>query len=328
MTQSLKELTNLYIGDGSQGFSKSINILDTSAELITDKNISKYLNKQTTTAYTSLNDLGQYAWATEFKHLLDISANITYIPPQQTTQGDELTSDDHIKLLLENYSCITSRTIAGLDSFKNQFANQFLKLQSQRQTEDCQLWVVGCSHTIGAGVSPAERYATLVANQLTLPCTLLAFSGTSIEWAADQILRSDIRSGDTVFWGITSNGRLSYCSRTGLKHVTASTYNTDAQLKDQVSIDRLDNIDLLYHNVRFVHQVINKCRGIGAQLFMLEVTKNPILSPFLYGLNNYDVGVNYYENFVDYGRDGEHPGAEQHKIYAKKFLDMYYKNYD
>jgi hypothetical protein len=328
MTQSSNELTNLYIGDGSQSFSKSIKLLDTSAELITNKNLVKYLNKTTNTAYTSLNDLGPCAWANEFKHLLDIALNITYIPTVDKPIGDELTSIDHIQLLLENYCFVADRTINGLDSFKTNFENNFLKLQSQRQTETQQIWVVGCSHTIGAGISPAERYATLVAKELNLPCSLLAFSGTSIEWAADQILRSDIRSNDIVCWGITSNGRLSYYSRDRLNHVTASTYNKDPKLNNRVSIDRLDNIDLLYHNVRSIHQVIDKCRSIGARLFMLDITKNPILSPFLYELDNYDTGVNYYEDFVDLGRDGEHPGPEQHKIYAKKFLDMYYKNYD
>jgi hypothetical protein len=59
---------------------------------------------------------------------------------------------------------------------------------------------------------------------------------------------------------------------------------------------------------------------------MLDVTKNPVLSTFLYGLDNYAQGIAYYEDFVDFGRDGQHPGPEQHKIYAKKLLDMYYAN--
>jgi hypothetical protein len=324
MTQSLNELVNLYIGDGSRSFSKSITLLDSSAELVTDKNLIKYLNKKTTTAYTSLNDLGQYAWGKEFKQLLDISCNITYVPPAQPAISDKLISLDHIELLLNNYVCGSGKAISGLTSFKEKFATQFLKLHSQRCTEGQQMWAVGCSHTVGAGISPQDRYATLISNELQLPCTVLAFNGTSIGWAADQILRSDIRPNDIVFWGITSNGRLSYHSRDRLINITASTYTTDPQLKHQVSIDKLDDINLLYNNVRSVHQVINKCRSVGAKLFMLDVTKNPILTTFLYDLPNYSTGVDYYEEFVDFARDGEHPGPEQHKIYANKFLDMYY----
>jgi len=240
--------------------------------------------------------------------------------------GNELTADDHTELLLNNYCTVTGKTVTGLDSFKNRYADKFLKLHSQRFTDAQQIWVVGCSHTVGAGVSPSARYATLVANQLNLPCTVLAFSGSSIEWAADQILRSDIRANDIVFWGITSNGRISYYAREGLIHVTASTYSTDAKLNDQVPVGNLDNINRLYHNVRSVHQVINKCRGIAAQLYLLDITKNPVLSTFLHGLDNYTQGIAYYEDFVDFGRDGVHPGPEQHKIYAKKLLDMYYAN--
>jgi hypothetical protein len=326
MTQSLNELTNLYIGDGSQSFSKSVNLLDSTAELVTAKNIAKYLNKKTTTAYTSLDDLGHCAWGIEFKQLLDASLNITYVKPAYTDSCDELTSNDHIKLLLENYSFVAGRSIVGLESFKKHYADDFLRLQSRRQTDGQQIWVVGCSHTVGVGISPTERYATLISNQLNLPCSLLAFSGSSIEWAADQIIRSDIRPNDIVFWGITSNGRLSYYTRERLVHVTSSTYDTEKKLNDRVPIGSLDNINMLYHNVRFVHQVINKCQSVGAQLFMLDITKNPILSTFLYGIDNYTQGIAYYENFIDFGRDGAHPGPEQHKIYAKKFLDMYYKN--
>jgi hypothetical protein len=326
MTQSLNELVNLYIGDGTSSFSKSVKLIDSSAELVTDTNLTKYLNKKTTTAYTSLRDLGQYAWAVEFKQLLDTATNITYVPPVQLQSEDELTADDHTELLLDNYCAITGRTVTGLDSFMNRYAGKFLKLHSQRQTDNQQIWTVGCSHTLGTGISPSERYATLVAKELNLPCMLLAFSGASIEWAADQILRSDIRANDIVFWGITSNGRISYYAREGLVHVTASTYTTNTKLNDQVPVGSLDNVDRLYHNVRSVHQVINKCRSVGAQLYMLDVTRNPVLSTFLHGLDNYTQGIAYYEDFVDFGRDGKHPGPGQHKIYAKKLLDMYYAN--
>jgi hypothetical protein len=240
--------------------------------------------------------------------------------------GNELTDDDHTELLLNNYCAVTGRTVTGLNSFANRYAGEFLKLHGQRQTDTQQIWVVGCSHTLGAGIGTSARYAALVAKSLNLPCTVLASSGTSIEWAADQILRSDIRANDIVFWGITSNGRISHYARDGLVHVTASTYITNAKLNNQVPMGNLDNIDRLYHNVRSVHQVVNKSRNVGAQLYMLDVTKNPVLSTFLYGLDNYAQGIAYYEDFVDFGRDGQHPGPEQHKIYAKKLLDMYYAN--
>lgn len=325
MNPSSNGLVNLYIGNGGRDFVKSVLVLHPAAELITDKNLSNYLSKKTEVAYTSIDDLSNNAWQPEFKQLLDSSTNITYIPGVPEI-GDKLTPIDHLEILLENYCVITRRTITGLPSFKHKYKETFLKLQNPRATNEKQMWVVGCSNTMGAGVRPGERYGALLSNELNLPATFLAFSGSSIDWAADQILRADIRSGDLVFWGITSNGRLSYWGREGLVHVTSSTYYTDSTLRQRVPVDYLDNFNLLARNVQSIHQVINHCQRIDAQLYMLDITKNPVLSIFLNGTDNYDLGINCYENFVDLARDNSHPGPEQHKIYAKKFLDMYYKN--
>lgn len=311
-------IDNLYIGNIKSAFAQKVKQIDPNAVLITENNLFKI--GDIPTAYTCVGDLGGHAWTVEFKNLLDSSTNITYIPPVDNDTTDDLTDNDHTKLLLENYRITTGRSITGLDDFVNAYNKSFLKLHSQRKTSSKQIWVVGCSNTNGVGyVDINERYGNLLSNELNLPATFLSKNGSSIEWATDQILRADIQSGDIVFWGITHNSRFAYHSREELLHVNPYSINKN------IPIARLDDFDLIYHNVKSIHQVIKKCQQQNIELFMLDILPNTALKPFLYKLENYDVGVDYCGKFVDFGRDGEHAGPEQHKIFAKKFLTMYNK---
>jgi hypothetical protein len=313
------KIDNLYIGDINSAFAQKVKQIDPSAVLITKNNLFKL--DHVLTAYTCIGDLEKYAWTVEFKNMLDSSNNITYIPSSDIDTNDELTDNDHTKLLLENYRITTGRNIAGLEEFVNKYSASFLNLHNQRHSDNKQIWIAGCSNTNGIGyVDIGERYGDLLSAELNLPATFLSKNGSSISWVADQILRADIHSGDIVFWGITHNSRLTYHARDTLLHI--NPYSIDKK----IPISRLDNFDLLYHNVKSIHQVIKKCQQQNIKLFMLDILPNPLLKPFLYKLENYDVGVEYYGKFIDFGKDGEHAGPEQHKIFAKKFLTMYNNN--
>jgi hypothetical protein len=313
------KIDNLYIGDINSAFAQKVKQIDPSAVLITENNLFKL--GHVSTAYTCIGDLGQHVWNVEFKNLLDSSTNIVYVTSTDIDVDDELTDNDHTKLLLENYRLTTGRDIAGLEEFVNKYSTSFLNLHNKRKTDNKQIWIVGCSNTNGIDyVNVGERYGDILSAELDLPATFLSKNGSSIEWAADQILRSDIRSSDIVFWGITHNSRLTYHTRDILLHINPYSINK------KIPISRLDDFDLLYHNVKLIHQVIKKCQQQNIKLFMLDILPNPLLKPFLYKLENYDVGVEYYGKFIDFGKDGEHAGPEQHKIFAKKFLTMYNNN--
>lgn len=314
----MSTIANLYVGDTTTEFAQRVKQVDPGAVLVTEHNISKLDTIKT--AYTSIGDLGSLAWGIEFKQLLDASTAITYIPGVVADAGNELNDTDHTKLLLENYKLTTGKDIAGLDGLVGCYSANFLNVHAGRQTDNKQIWIVGCSNTNGIGyVDVGQRYGDLLSAELNLPATFLSKNGSSIDWACDQILRADIKSNDIVFWGITHNSRITYYSREKLLHINPYS------ITRQIPLARLDDFDLLYRNVRCIHQVINKCQQQNIKLFMLDILPNPLLKPFLYKLENYDVGVEYYGKFVDFGQDGEHAGPEQHKIFAKKFLTMYNK---
>ena len=325
MPHSLNEphrIFNLYVGDTSAEFAKKVTAIDSSAMLVTDKNLIKVVSSYVPSAYTSINDLGEYL---NFKKLLDLSANITYIPPTRLNTTDTLDISDYTKLLLENYIIDTGRKINDSDSLVAKYNAKFLRLDSRRQTSNQQIWIVGCSNAEGTHVLPEERFGSILSTTLNLPASWIAKSGTSIQWASDQIVRADIQSGDIVFWGLTSNNRKPYYDRDQLIRVTPHTYVKNKSFDQIVPMEQLDSIDILYQNVTAIQRAISRCQSANAKLFIIDTVANPLLKPFLYKIKNYDPGVAYYNTYIDFGSDGSHPGPEQHKIFAKNLLNLYNK---
>jgi hypothetical protein len=200
-----------------------------------------------------------------------------------------------------------------------------LTLADQRQDECAtQLWCVGCSITHGVGISADERYGVVIADHLKLPVSFLTASGSSIEWAADQICRSDIRSGDIVVWGLTSHYRLSYYELNSLKHIHSGMYRINPSLKDTVPPARLDSDDNFYHQLTDVFKVINFCNKVGVTLILANLLDDLIPKyitnhPGFIQLNakpNCDPEI----MFKDLGTDKVHPGPKMHRYYADKIL--------
>jgi hypothetical protein len=199
-----------------------------------------------------------------------------------------------------------------------------LDLADERKTERTQLWVAGCSISHGIGVDPDQRYGQLLSEQLDLPVSFLTRGGSSIQWAADQILRSDIRSGDTVVWGLTGFCRFPYYSHGHVRHILTTYYELHPEFNQVINIERLDEDNMVYQSLRHIHAVINFCKKIQARLFLfgllidnhtLKWTADlPNYTQF-YGCFGFDQGL-----FQDLGTDNEHPGPGMHQWYCNQML--------
>lgn len=200
-----------------------------------------------------------------------------------------------------------------------------LTLADQRQSNiQPQLWCVGCSISHGVGINADERYGVLIANSINIPISFLTASGSSIEWAADQICRSDIRPGDIVVWGLTSHYRLSYYSSNLLCHVHAGMYKINSRLAENVPPARLDSEDNLYHQLTDVFKVINFCDKIGARLIIANILDDIIPTyikdyPGFVQLNS-NPNRDAEKMFIDLGADQVHPGPKMHRYYADEIL--------
>jgi hypothetical protein len=210
----------------------------------------------------------------------------------------------------------------------------FLNLTDSRKTDSHQLWIAGCSFAHGIGIQREQRFGHLLAEKLNLPVSYLTRPGTSISWAADQILRSDIKKNDVVVWALTGAGRFTFLDdKNILYHIGAANYKDVAIVKNYINEKLLASNHMLYESFTHIGQVKNYLDKIGAEFILAvmplngqehdlqtiaftEDIKNSIV---LFDQNDY--------SFIDYGFDRIHPGPLHHKWYAdqiySKYTDLY-----
>jgi hypothetical protein len=147
-----------------------------------------------------------------------------------------------------------------------------------------------------------------------MPLTNLAVRGSSIPFAADQLLRSDIREKDLIVWGLTYRNRLSYIVDGKLEHINA--HNVSGYTDQHIDFVPLvaDDHNLQYQSLIHIHQVINFANKIKANILLVGLCCDPVDELFLKMLSCYLSLPT--KKFVDWGTDGRHPGPNQHKIYA------------
>lgn len=210
----------------------------------------------------------------------------------------------------------------------------FLNLKDTRKTDDSQLWIVGCSFAHGLGVMKEQKFGQILADKLNLPVSFLTQPGTSIAWAADQILRSDIKKGDVVVWALTGASRITFLDdKNILYHIGVGNYNDFPIVGNFINKNFLVSNHMLYESFTRICQVTNYLNKIGAKFILAvmplngqehdlqtiaftETIKNSVV---LFDQNDY--------SFIDLGTDRLHPGPLHHQWYADqiylKFKNLY-----
>lgn len=327
----MQKLT-IFLGDVGSYLSTVAKTHDESACLLDRDNYKKIIDlklKNSTTVYTSLGDFpGDIAVVYDILLKAD---TIFYCPPEQW-------SDNKLLDLADPGSSIQGLTEILLsllpDSVTiNNFVASWIDpnpLVDSRKTQSNQIWVAGCSVSHGTGVAADEKYGSLISKTLNLPCSFLTRDGSSIDWAADQILRSDIKENDLVIWGITSPERLTYIHNNQLlKGLGVNAYRVNPEYKKIVSPEILYSQQTIYRHFYALQQVINFCNKVNAKLFLvgilfgsysflsfLKSQKNYIHIPYRIIVSSSDISI----EFIDTGTDHTHPGPLQHKQYKDIIL--------
>lgn len=311
-------MITIYLGDTTEYLSTLAYKQDPNARLVTEKDIDNLIDG---TYYTSIGDLGNLY---NLGKLLQQADKIIYAPPpnNQWTGGEPMKkwTEDYLKNFsfkcdVKNYEILVSDSSA------------MTRLVDQRKTEDCQIWIAGCSISHGVGVEPKNRYGIILSDLLKLPASFLTYGGSSISWAADQIMRSDIRHGDVVIWGLTSDNRIPYYTNDDIRHVNLSTYLKDREFEKILPLDELCSKNTFYRNLISVFQVSNFCQKINATLIFASLLDNDVI-PHLRNFPNLIVLSNLWgreatEFFLDLGSDSTHPGPISHKFYANEIYKKY-----
>jgi hypothetical protein len=262
--------------------------------------------------------------------LLDRADEIFYFPKENNDSFElsTATSRGYLEYLLllvkQNGRTIKLSTQLLGNDIILQNTDRILNLTAHRAVNNTQLWTAGCSYTYGVGVKSTENYPVLLSNMLEIPLTNLAKSGSSIPWSADQILRSDIKKGDTIIWGLTAKDRINWGITDLHNNINIFSYSVCKDLETRFPKRLLlDTDNSLYQFLTHIHQVINFCQKIKAKLLIvgLLVAAEDLL--YLHDLPEYYQYFNK-DNFkhIDFGTDKLHPGPLQHQDYARAIYEQ------
>jgi hypothetical protein len=320
----------VYVGDVGDYLANIAKESDPTATLVDSSN---YQNLRAGTYYTSVGDFKKL---TDFFNTLNQSDIVKYCPPdvwKRSSSFAKYSMQYWTEECLLNILCDPEKTIEGFVP-SNTLKHKMLTLRDTRKTHEQQLWIAGCSISNGAGVAEFEDYGSLVAAKLNQPVSFLTESGSSIKWAADQILRSDIRSGDTVFWGVTSIGRFSFWDDISqdlvFVNVNNIDYNNIVSLRKSITPNYLASEHMEYEAITSIYSVCNFCNKNNIKLVIASLL--PGVEKYLHDLKNFisitNIGGSDHDNrFLDLGDDNDHPGPITHQYYAKKMLVKYQQMY-
>lgn len=314
---------NLYFGSNDSELAQRATQADPKAFLIDHSNYAEFLSNppvDNVTVYTSLGDLPKISKDKFIIHqLLDLADEIYYVRHESWPNPESQIYIESILFSLQQQK----NNVYNLDLL-NYSTESYTKLVDVRRADQPQLWIAGCSVSHGVGVDLTQRYGQLVADQLQMPVSFLTEGGSSIAWAVDQLVRSDIRAGDIVILGATDEVRFPYWTTDNqVWHVTPTHQNQNHRLSytnlTTNLIDRLITDDnCFYQSIIRIHQLVNFCSKINAKLLIAGLLCSPKMALHSHNLKNFV----YYKNlqspncYIDLGTDNRHPGIQQHQLYA------------
>lgn len=322
-----------FVGDTGSYLATQAREYDPMAQLIDHTNYEEFLSGRlcATTIYTSLGDFNGNLPG--FYQVIRSCSKIVYAPPTSWSDGQEIDltiPTTCVQGLTENLLLLAADQIDIENIEACYFYPQVNPLVDTRKLSDSQLWIAGCSISHGVGVESNQRYGQLVANELDLPVSFLTMGGSSVAWSADQILRSDLRAGDILVWGITGTFRTHYIKDKLLHQILINSYQKTKEITQIVPLDTLVSENTVYHNLYSIEQVINFCKKCQVKLVLLGLlTGNDMLRYLKTQPNYFNFPYKFdflnnipYIQYLDFGSDNKHPGPKQHQQYAEFVLQI------
>lgn len=315
----------IFVGDVTEYLYKIAFAHDSEARLLTHENCEQLLLPGT--YFASLGDFFNYK---SFVDVLDQADELIYCPPDEWSDIDPHGVSDMRKWTEHclYYFRHCNKKVQGITFAPPVDAEAILSLADQRRTDDCQLWIAGGSDSHGVGVEKDQRYGELLARSMNLEVSFLTAEGASLEWACDQISRSDLRPGDTVILATVPEYRLPFFHEHRLYHVTAWLYTIKPKFQNLHPMCLLDNDNTtLYRPITAVQRTLKLCENLGVIMVIAGLTGKSQLTFWLSTLQNYvhlhgRFGIDRGEyTLLDLAKDNVHPGTATHAWYAYRILE-------
>ena len=327
----------IYVGsDSDLSLSTIAKRFDQNAFLLTESNLNCLSGNDDLACYTGIEEIPD---PNKLYNILKLADLIVYVAPpswadikydlfdnfdREIFSSPKYVTDYILLRLLKENKNVQNFDLISIDSYTNYFD----KLEDTRKSENRQIWNVGCSHTYGTGVEPYQRYGHLLSERLKLPVSFLARPGGHPEWVADQILRSDIRKDDIIVWELSNPDRYTFWSNSeydvefiNIARVERGQTPDAMELYSKKELlKRLTDPTLIYQAITHVKQVVNFCNKIGAKIIIFGIQTPLNFWYYLSDCNYYNFHLPeefFQTDFVDLGTDNEHPGPQQHRLYAE-----------
>jgi len=305
-------MITIFVGDNTKYLATDSLSFDSSSFLVDSSNYRDFLDNFTQgTVYTSLADL-PHASYNETPVLYDILLKADEIiynePAEWSDKNEKLNYIFGQKYYTETILTIVDRINHNVKNLNTTSDNKYTTLADTRKDDSKQLWITGCSITYGTGVDVTERYGHILEKELNVNTTILARAGMSIEWDADQLLRSDIRKGDTIFWALPIETR-------------NPVWDSDLEeLRNNYSFKDSETETIIYRSITNILKVVNICKKLGINLVLWPINPADRIISMISHLEELFI-TPIQKEFLDIGTDGVHPGPIQHAVWAKLFIN-------
>ena len=332
----MQKVKTIFVGDVDVSLSETAIAHDSQAFLVSSNNYAQFIAEtDAVTGYTCLGDLPKDT--NVFWDILNSVEQIVYAPPEKWKNNPDNSNlycyTDTEQGLTELFLMEASKNITTLGLENVSHTHVTLDIADTRNTSDKQIWLAGCSNTVGLGVEHEQTYGYKLAQSLNLPYTMLAHPGTSNAWSADQILRSDIQKGDLVVWGLTNSERISWYENGELITLLSTMYVKYKHYEKILPSKYLVSEMTLHQGLAGIAQVANFCSKIGAQLVLFctyptdhSLVKYLYDKPYFHHID-FDFEIDkktneWHLHRLDTGTDDHHPGSRHHQYWHDKLLEI------
>jgi len=270
--------------------------------------------------HTSIGDLPKISKSQNILYdVINKAHKIVYLPyPEITNYGKyfDFSREDNANF---DYKSMVEYILSYINDIKDNVEGlsktnfcPYLHLVNGNRLHTRTLWVVGDNIVSGKGlIDKEDRFCELVSKDIAIPLRDISQGGISIEWAVDQIIRSDIKEGDIVIYGVTSEYRTPKWD----------CYENKAILDRRLYMRY--NETRLYKGITSLYQLEKYCDLLGVTLILLPLLVTPTMIRFMQGLHSF-CHITYRNDYIDYASNWEdpdlgglvYPGIEQNKEWA------------
>lgn len=190
---------------------------------------------------------------------------------------------------------------------------------------DCQpqLWIFGCSHSHGIGLTSSDqRFGSIVSQNLNLPAVFVTCPGSSLQWSLRHIVNSSINTNDIVIWQITSPNRVTLYNGTVNETMLF-------QSKNRCLLDTFNDQQIFFHHCSLINHGVKYLRALGIKFVITSLLhQNNLFYRYLNEYTKYPEYCYIPDIYLDLGTDQLHAGPLSHRALAKYIIDHVQYNDD